>query len=138
MASLEEFGKRMQFVAGALVANTELALRRAMIAVDQAVVLATPVDTGRARGNWIASIGSPATAADAPVDKTGVGAMNQALGVAAQFKSEQKSMWLCNNVEYILPLDNGSSKQAPNGMTAQGVLVGNKVLADEAKNVYPK
>lgn len=75
----------------------------------------TPVDTGRARGNWQVTIGSPAQQALATWDKTGDEVVTR--GVAAiSLLPPGQVVWITNNVEYIEFLEEGSSKQAPNGM----------------------
>jgi len=80
------------------------------------VVLKTPVDTGRARANWSPSIGAP-TAASYPerMDKSGGVSIAAAQRAAFDWNCIG-SIFLCNNVNYILPLEYGSSRQAPAGM----------------------
>jgi hypothetical protein len=93
-----------------------LIIRKITLELDQAVVLATPVDTGRARGNWYPSINAPSTAVDfGASDKSGSQAISAAQGVIASMRLGD-TVWLTNNLPYILPLENGHSKQAPQGM----------------------
>lgn len=103
-------------------AKTNRFVRKVAIIVDQNVVLATPVDTGRARSNWIVSVSSPETNEIDPYqpgEQLGVGesgnaqsAINQALGQIAVRKNNQ-DIFIQNNVEYVKYLNEGSSKQAP-------------------------
>jgi len=78
--------------------------------VHQRIVQKTPVDTGRARSNWLASIGSPATGT--------VGA-SPSLTVQARRVFNNKSvpfgtnLYIANNLPYIERLNQGYSKQAP-------------------------
>lgn len=84
--------------------------------LDRAVVLATPVDTGRARGNWFPSLQRPSSRVKDDVeDKTGQSAINAQVGVVNRAKLGD-TLWLTNNLPYVLVLENGSSKQAPMGM----------------------
>jgi hypothetical protein len=108
-------------------------VRKAALAADQTAVLATPVDTGRARANWIVTVGDPAGEADRPNDKSGQSAIAQGQGqIAARRPGE--TIYITNNVEYIGFLEEGSSAQAPNGMlqaarqVAEAVARGARVL----------
>jgi hypothetical protein len=80
------------------------------------VVLKTPVDTGRARGNWQVTIGSPA---EGQLEGTGSSdaVIARGLAVLANLQPYQ-IVWISNNVDYIEFLEHGSSKQAPEGMLA--------------------
>lgn len=119
--SLEEFSRRATIIAAGVVKNFRKSIVKAALVADQVAILATPVDTGRARANWIASIGAPATEADRAPDKSGQVALNEAQRVVARYAPGQGGIYITNNVEYIEPLDQGSSSQAPNGMTAQAI-----------------
>ena len=65
------------------------------------IVRRTPVDTGRARGNWQSSIGSPASGQRTFEDPVGTG-MAQ-LGVLPPYSKS----FITNNVPYILVLEDG-------------------------------
>lgn len=81
------------------------------------VVRRTPVDTGRARGNWQATIGSPATGQVDAVDRGG--GETVAAGARAIAKLPPYSVsFLTNNVPYAQRLEEGWSQQAPKGMVA--------------------
>jgi hypothetical protein len=84
------------------------------------VVNKTPVDTGRARGNWQTTLGDPATGT---LDTTDPGG-NQTIarGSNTVTTSDPFSViWLSNNLPYIERLENGYSQQAPNGMVSTTV-----------------
>ncbi len=70
------------------------------------VTMKTPVDTGRARGNWNMSEGS----IDASVDNKTT--------TTKPFKkfSGKRDVYITNSLSYIGLLEKGSSKQAPKGM----------------------
>jgi len=103
-------------------------MRKAALRADQVAVLATPVDTGRARANWIASTGQPVSEApegsqsgstkEARGANAAAKALQQAQKIVQEYTLSQGSIFLSNNVEYIVPLDQGSSRQAPAGMSA--------------------
>lgn len=108
----------MAFQGKTIGRNAETAVKRAALAADTAVVLNTPVDTGRARGNWLASIGAP-RAEELGVEggQTGATAQVQAEQEVRRWKLGMGPIFLVNNVPYILRLEQGHSKQAPQGMT---------------------
>ena len=86
----------------------------------------TPVDTGWARANWIPNIGSPAkgTAGSREQAEAGQLPSDSATGVAkvvTSYRLSQGPVHITNNVPYILPLNEGSSKQAPRGFVQQAV-----------------
>lgn len=76
-------------------------------------VLSTPVDTGRLRGNWLVSQGSPITAELARFDKSGSivqGEIVQSVGGVGTVN------YLVNNLPYAERIEFGWSNQAPSGM----------------------
>jgi hypothetical protein len=82
------------------------------------VIKDTPVDTGRARGNWQTTIGIPASGV---VDRLGEGeAVKEVSATAADF-SGGKVIYLANNLVYIKSLEEGASDQAPAGMVRKNV-----------------
>jgi hypothetical protein len=83
-------------------------------------VLKTPVDTGRARGNWQAALGSPATSILESADKSGQQTISRE-GPTILDAPPFSVVWLSNNLPYIEPLENGHSAQAPNGMVSTTV-----------------
>lgn len=77
------------------------------------IVLRTPVDTGRARGNWQLSLNSPE---ESVLERAGI-----SIGAETGKLDELQLgdvIWLANNVPYIEALENGHSSQAPEGMVA--------------------
>lgn len=83
---------------------------RIALNVDQRLVLATPVDTGRARSNWLASLDEPRREIVAPRSEAEAAA--ETLAIIEQAK-EFPIITLSNNLPYIRQLNEGSSKQAP-------------------------
>lgn len=82
------------------------------------LVLMTPVDTGRARGNWIVTIGaSTARYTDSSLDPSGSSAISAGFQTITSAKANPFTIiYLQNNLPYIEELERGSSTQAPNGM----------------------
>jgi len=85
------------------------------------VVMKTPVDTGRARANWQVGVnrrprGQIAVSESGGQRGTAGGAaITKGTGEIATVQPGE-DVWISNNLPYIEVLENGSSKQAPNGM----------------------
>ncbi len=91
--------------------------RKFALEISRRVIMRTPVDTGHARANWQAEIGAVPSAVIDGVDPSGAGAIAQAGAVALGWDpSTGQSFFLANNLPYIVPLEEGWSKQAPAGM----------------------
>lgn len=73
------------------------------------VVSATPIDTGRARGNWNLGIGGPDRSQLPPGKYSAMPSPPSAIGRVVL----GVDAFLSNNLPYIVRLNEGSSKQAP-------------------------
>lgn len=98
------------------------------------IVKKTPVDTGRARGNWNPSVGSP----DLTVDENATQPKAKDVSAFPQSKGDEP-IYISNDLPYIRKLEfgeypnppkkdggktvNGYSRQAPHGMV--GITVAN-------------
>ena len=94
------------------------------------VIQKTPVDTGRARGNWQTAVNAVPTGTLESLDPSGAMAIAGVHAGVAGFKVGDIA-YLANNLPYIMRLEEGYSKQAPSGMvrlTAQRF----QVIADRA------
>ncbi len=91
--------------------------KKISIDVLTGVTLATPVNLGRARGNWILSVGSFSNTPVDINDVTGKSTISTGLGNLSKLRPFQV-VFITNNVEYILVLEGGSSSQAPEGMVS--------------------
>lgn len=136
MAKHKTFGslsKALRKRGATVEVNVGRAVRKAAIIADTAVVFATPVDLGRARSSWNASIGA-AQPSDSGVnediggDAAAVIALRQAQEVINRWRLGEGSIFINNSVAYIIPLENGSSAQAPEGMVDQAVLASQTYL----------
>ena len=102
-------------------------------AVYNGIVMKTPVLSGRARGNWYPSVGSPSDRVGEHV--AGVSVTGEA--VTAEEKGRAKavtdklegldlgvqSAYITNNLDYILRLEDGYSPKAPpNAMVQQTII----------------
>lgn len=114
---LKQFSRRMKLRADVFQKGIERKVKRAALAADNAAVLTTPVDTGRARGNWLTSIGAPRIAELDVQDKSGNLALEQGRSVIPGWKLGAGPIYIANGLPYIQRLDDGSSAQAPSGMS---------------------
>lgn len=111
-------------------------IRKSTIELFGSVIKMTPVDTGRAKGNWQCSIGSPITSQTDRLDSAKLDSTNGSVAYADVVKTVKGTgniVWLSNNVPYIQRLEYGSSKQAPSGMVRLSVQRFGSIFADAAK-----
>lgn len=132
MASPDQFAKRITVLARNIEQNGEATARKVALAVHQTVVLATPVDTGRARSNWIVQLSSPyrqTITAYSPGEKGSTSganaqsAINQGQSTISQ-REKGQDIYISNNLDYITRLNQGWSAQAPAGFVEQAVSAG--------------
>ncbi len=104
--SVSTFNMDLNRLAKDLGLETDKVVRKVTLQLWNGITLKTPVDTGRARGNWNLTEGS----ADTSVNEgaTSVQAYSEPTG--------KKSVYITNSLPYIQALEKGSSKQAPKGM----------------------
>lgn len=91
---------------GAIDAN----VRSITIALFKGVILSTPVDTGRARGNWQTTVGAPASGIVEGTDPSGASAIGSVL---ANQGGAGKVTFLTNNLPYIGVLEYGLYPNPP-------------------------
>ena len=93
-----------------------------LIAMDslRGIVKKSPVDTGRFRGNWIVSKNRMNPAKVNKLDKTGTSSITRGTQTIETFEyKKDKSIIIQNNLPYAMRLENGHSKQAPEGIVAK-------------------
>jgi len=116
-------------------------IRKSTIELFGSVIKMTPVDTGRAKGNWQCSIGSPITSETDRLDSAALGSTNGSVAfseVTKTVKGTGHVVWLSNNVPYIRKLEysppgQGGSIQAPGGMVRLSLQRFGSIFADATK-----
>lgn len=95
-------------------------VRKTVIDLHTRIVRRTPVETGRLKANNQIGIGVKPATATMDTDKTKLGTSGSTV---AKETSKLRDLplgvdvWICNNVEYALPIEMGHSKTgAPQGM----------------------
>ena len=77
------------------------------------VVVATPVDTGQARGNWRVSVCVLDKKTDQTQDRSGQGSISKGIATIPSGGGIGKIVYLSNSLNYIKKLNDGWSMQAP-------------------------
>jgi hypothetical protein len=113
-------------VRGLIRSRSDKLLQALFLEAHRRVVLKTPVDIGRARGNWQPTIGEAAQGEIDAIDPSGGATIAEGMSVAKGLKFGDTAFTV-NNLPYINRLEHGWSKQAPTGMVA--------VTVEELKNV---
>lgn len=123
VADLEKYAKKTG-------RNVEKVFRGTILQISNTIIRKTPVDKGRARGNWQSSISKPKGNV---IDRKGAsGAISEVADTAQTMKVGQV-YYLSNNIPYITELEKGTSKQAPVGMLAVTVANFEKTVARLAR-----
>lgn len=91
--------------------------RLVALKILRGVVLKTPVDTGRARGNWQAAVNSEPTAEINRQDKEGESTIEEG-GKSIANAVIGDTIFITNNVPYVLYLEEGTDKMPPQKMLA--------------------
>jgi hypothetical protein len=119
--------QRFAETAGATVDET---LRAVTFELFSSVITDTPVDTGRARGNWQCRIDQRPTGT---TERTGADAATAEAQAQLGAFGAGHTAWLINNLPYIERLEYGYSKQAPAGMVRKNVARIRQIVAQEAR-----
>jgi len=124
-----------------------VAIKKIVIDIFSRVIMRTPVDTGRARANWVVGLNSASTTPSSrtdtdpgPVVSDGTGKSKAKSRMIMKVKTANvestKSYLLTNNVIYAIRLEYGwSRKQAPSGMVRITVREFNRIAQKIAAEV---
>jgi len=98
--------------------NVDREVRALTLGIFGSVIKMTPVDTGRAKGNWQCTIGQPASGTTSRLGEAG--ALNEVLATVPVEAGKQ--VFLTNNLPYIQRLEYDAwSSQAPAGMVRASI-----------------
>lgn len=112
-------------------ASLEETTRAVALELFGSIIKDTPVDTGRARGNWQTSIGAPASG---EADRLGVREALSELGSEAGKFVGGQVIYLSNQLPYIQRLELGWSDQAPAGMVRKNIARIQQIVAKAARD----
>lgn len=96
--------------------NKETVIRKTVVEMHASVVIKSPVDTGRFRGNWQYRPDHFAASPLDTTDRTGGATMARAAALVASTTMSGRIHYITNHLPYGITLEYGGSKQAPNGM----------------------
>lgn len=132
--NLNTFSRRIRARANGLGNNLTKMVRRVALIIDGAVVISTPIDTGRAKSNWIVQmnhgasnvIGPYAPGEGGSTEAANISAATaQAEAVIAGYESGRDwEIYISNNVEYIGDLNRGTSAQAGENFVEEAIALG--------------
>lgn len=122
--NLEEFTRGLKLDAEELEEEVAVTTRKVAFDILQGLVFASPVDTGRFRGNWQVDVGRLSeiniTGEVDTLDRNGAATIAKALG-KLRFANPFDAAVIQNNVEYGEKLNSGSSRQAPAGFVEASI-----------------
>ena len=104
--------------------------RAVSLSLFNSIIQDTPVDTGRARGNWQTDTGQAKSGVVERDDKGGEKASAEAKGVIED-SDLNDTLYMSNNLPYIEPLENGSSSQSPEGMVKRNFARIKRIIASK-------
>lgn len=130
--NMGDFSRRFEEISRQVRTGATDLQRKVALAIDQTIVLATPVDTGRARANWVVSVEvafSGVREPYAPGSKGSSGADNAQAAIdqgkaAVGAHQPGQTIFISNNLPYIIRLNQGWSAQAPAGFIEAAVDAG--------------
>lgn len=117
--------------------RAENVLKAAILELFARIVERTPVDTGRARGNWQIDLDAKSGASLLATDKSGRETIARAMAKLDKLDKNSRVVLITNNLAYIKALEYGHSRQAPSGMIRISVAEFKGILARMAKKVAP-
>jgi len=136
--NLRQFEKDIKKFVELTGADADQVVRKVALDIFAGVTRRTPVDTGHARSAWALNYGA------APKSNNGIEGGGSAAATAANGVEEtsfltskpQDTVWITNNLPYIIRLEKGHSKQADKGFMVQRTLsVVAQMVSDAVKEV---
>ena len=99
--------------------------RNISIALFNSIIESTPVDTGRLRSNWYASINSPSAKINAGAEDVSAALADSPFDV---------DFYFTNNLPYAIPIEEGHGvNNAPGGMVRVNIARFDQILTERAR-----
>jgi len=102
--------------------------RRASFRLAAQIIIKSPVDTGRFRGNWIGAFGSIDSTTFTDVSRDSLGKVDILL---RGHEVTDEAFYFTNSLPYAMKLEFGHSKQAAQGMVRLSVRNWSRYVQDE-------
>ena len=142
-----DFSLAFQNIATKSIKKTENIIRATVFDLTSSIIQDTPVDTSRAKNNWLVSFDSPIDNTVNTLDNSGNTVINKA-NTKIMANKVPMVYWIQNNLPYIAKLEfglypknsktgktsNGFSIQAPSGFVRLNIIRFNKFLKDNIRN----
>lgn len=126
MSTLNIFAREMNNLAGIVQSNCVKVVAEVTEEVATHVANTTPVLTGQASGNWVTTVGAP-DPNYVPGPSSPAASIQSAQAVARSLQIGE-TVYISNNVPYIVELNQGSSAKAPAGFVESATLLGMNVI----------
>lgn len=110
----DEFRRKFAAFVERAKGNQEQVVRKVALDLLSSLVLKSPVDTGRFRGNWQVQYNLTPRTLDL-LDRSGAATMATAR-LDLSHMQVGETAYLVNHLPYAVPLEYGHSRQAPAGM----------------------
>ena len=117
---MNNFSKRFTTLTENFLKGVDKVVKTAAIVADRELVISTPVDTGRARSNWIVSIGPSSNQIREIISLESNLAQSKSTIESRTFGQD---IAITNNLTYISRLNEGYSAQAPAGFVQDAVMI---------------
>jgi hypothetical protein len=145
MADISEFEKIMNSYAVRIPKNVNKVIQKVALVIDTSLVINTPIDTGKAKSNWVASLNSPAKSVRdsyVPGKKRSTesaviqAALEQAHSIVTGYDSTKgDTIYLSNSADHIVPLNTGTSKQHPGMFIEIAIAEGKSIISTKEVTV---
>lgn len=132
----KKFGRMLRVFRSKTEKRVERIVRGAVLDVGSAIILMTPVDTGRFRLNWNFTVDyidpstTEGTASKAGSASAAIGKLRSSI----KLYDMGTVFYMTNNLPYAIPLEYGHSQQAPGGMVRIGIKQFPRILKDRASS----
>lgn len=113
------FEDEMKAATRRIIEGHDKIVRTATIDLFSGTIRDTPVDTGRARGNWVTQVDTPAQGVIEREDPDGSLAIAEVISETPELAGRE--VFLSNSLPYIEGLENGRSQQSPAGMVRRNL-----------------
>lgn len=137
---MSDYKKQITAIKVGIDKHLSKTVRLTSLAVLGEVIKNTPVDTGRARGNWWLGINEVPAEVHAAENKAEGAALQNAASQAATQKigtyQPDQTIYISNNLPYIRKLNEGHSIQAPAAFVESAAQVGVRKAKEIAKSRF--
>lgn len=128
---LDAFIRKLEGFAKATEQAMTETLREIVVEVGATLIKFSPVLTGRFRGNWQMTIGSPSTQSLVTTDEDGAATLAQIKAIAATLQPGEVA-WIANNLTYGVNVEFTGWNKTREYMPVRRTLSEFEALADEA------